>query len=98
VSPPPLKVDVAGLLALASRLSDLGVQLSTSAAIPAAGPAWQPSAAAAGKVSSAVSHVAGECGNHLSGFGDKCSAAANAYAGGDAAGAAAVSGSMSLPR
>jgi hypothetical protein len=85
------------LRALAGQLQDLVGQLSAGAATPSSGPGWQPSAAAPNEVSSTSGHVSSECGKHLTDFGGKFGAAANAYSHGDESGAAAVSGTMSHP-
>jgi hypothetical protein len=89
-----LKVDPAGLRSLAGEFSDIAGGLKAASSPVAAGPAWQPSAAAVGDVSAGIDHVDGECATALTEFGSNLAKAAAAYEATDAAGGAAVSKTM----
>jgi hypothetical protein len=91
VAPAILKVDAARLRSLAGKLSDVAAGLTAAPSQIAAGPSWQPSAAAAGDVSTGIDHVDSECSKALADFGSNLTKAADAYDATDAAGAAAVS-------
>lgn len=94
MAPSNLKVDPAGLRSLAGEFSEIAGGLKPAPAQAAAGPVWQPSAAAVGDVSAGIDHVDGECSKALTKFGSNLTKAAAAYEATDAAGGAAVSRSM----
>lgn len=89
-----LKVDPACLRSLAGEFSDIAGGLKAAPSQGAAGPAWQPSAAAVGDVSAGIDHVDGECSKAMTEFGTNLTKAAAAYEATDAAGGAAVSRAM----
>lgn len=94
MAPSNLKVDPAGLRSLAGELGDIAAGLKAAPSPTAAGPSWQPSAAAVGDVSAGIDHVDGECSKALTEFGGNLTKAAAAYEATDAAGGAAVSRAM----
>ena len=94
MAPSPLKVDPDGLRSLAREVSDAAAGLKPGPAQAAAGPAWQPSAAAVGDVSAGINHIDAECSKALTEFGTNLTKAATAYEATDAAGGAAVSRAM----
>lgn len=94
MAPSNLKVDPAGLRSVARELSEIAAGLKAAPSPLAAGPSWQPSAAAVAVVSAGIDHVDGECSTALTEFGGNLTKAAAAYEATDAVGGAGISRTM----